>query len=457
MLYGGGDWVTIANDRFGQRWIPWDTLTSPTSLVMGAVGQLLNVIPFLHYPFKAAAGKNDKIYFLTRFSIAGQGPMYCLNTDGSLEWRRYTPFQPFFGSLVQHYTISTDGSIYLGGSTKGECGCTHAFGRVVRIDPDNGNVVSVIPLPGYQQELNKASVIVGLAGSPDGTVWAAGSWADALLPGSLVNNLFNIEGNVTKNKFVSPGGNSDSWIPRVDAKGNVYVIGNANSPPLGMQIVEVDKDTGGIVYNYEFPGSVTGYAFGPSGEELFATYAISVNDRYLARVNTVTKQMSIVPTDPAIVNSYMAPGDPTGFIFANVVDRDGDNDNDSFTNGAETAAGSNPFDSTSVPSGPKVYITFTPQDTIRVLYRDPDGILSPTGGIVNLNFIAGSYGDVTGFLFQYITNVSLSPDGKDLTVDFGNYTVPHNLKVRLEANVWDAAGAHGYDWQFTPPGIGPGF
>ena len=81
-------------------------------------------------------------------------------------------------------------------------------------------------------------------------------------------------------------------------------------------------------------------------------------------------------------NATIAYGDPTGFIFVNVIDRGGDNDGDGIPNGDETAARSNPFDPLSRPDGPKVFIDFAPTSNAPVLiYQDPDGLLGPQKGL----------------------------------------------------------------------------
>jgi hypothetical protein len=81
--------------------------------------------------------------------------------------------------------------------------------------------------------------------------------------------------------------------------------------------------------------------------------------------------------------SWQLPnGDPTGFIWANVVDQGGDADSDGAANRVETLSGSNPFDFSSRPQGPKVFIGFVPGTNALVLtFRDPDGLIDPSGGL----------------------------------------------------------------------------
>jgi hypothetical protein len=172
-------------------------------------------------------------------------------------------------------------------------------------------------------------------------------------------------------------------------------------------------------------------------------------------MNLVTGVKSSVPLEPTWSSGTIADGDPTGFIYANVVDRGGDNDGDGAANGAETSAGSNPFDALSRPEGPKVYISFAPgTNAITLTYVDPDGLLDQVGGLdlTTLSLKADGFGEVFGSLFPFLSSVAVTPDGTSATATFGLLPLPMGLKVGLEASVADKTGATGWDWQVTPPG-----
>jgi hypothetical protein len=150
----------------------------------------------------------------------------------------------------------------------------------------------------------------------------------------------------------------------------------------------------------------------------------------------------------------MANGDPTGFIYANVVDQLGDNDGDGAANRVETLAGSSPYDPLSRPEGPKVYLDFTANDAIILTFKDPDGLLDPAGGldVGSISVTAGRYGEIFPFLLSFLTFVQVSPDLTEATAVFGALPLAAGLKLTLDVRVADRTGAVGWDWQVTPPG-----
>ncbi len=205
---------------------------------------------------------------------------------------------------------------------------------------------------------------------------------------------------------------------------------------------------------FQFSGTIRGWAFGPSGEDAFAIVTPSLSLR-LERLNLVSGATSSIPLDPVWPDPELAGNDPTGFLYANVIDRNGDNDNDGAPNGAETSAGSNPFDPLSRPEGPKVYLSFAPTTNAIILtYVDPDGLFDPAGGLdlSTLALLTGAGTNVFTFILPFLTSVNVTPDGTQATATFGLLALPSNLKIRLEARVTDLTGAVGWDWQVTPPG-----
>src|SRR5262249_2322308 len=153
-----------------------------------------------------------------------------------------------------------------------------------------------------------------------------------------------------------------------------------------------------------------------------------------------------IELNPQFLIGSLPGGDPTSFIHANILDPNGDADGDGIPNGVETAAGSNPYDPTSVPWGPKVYLSWTAAGGIRLQYKDPDGLLSPTGGIVALDLQVEGFGDILPYLVPFVTYANLSADTKELTIECDGFPVPQNLKLRFTARAMDATGAIGSDW-----------
>jgi hypothetical protein len=214
--------------------------------------------------------------------------------------------------------------------------------------------------------------------------------------------------------------------------------------------------TGQLIEEIALQSSVTGFAFGTTGEEVFvaANHPTVPLLRRFMRLNLVTGVRSSVPLDPPFSMSVIGNGDPTGFIFANVVDQRGDNDGDGASNREETLAGSSPYDPLSRPEGPKVYLDFTATNAIILTFKDPDGLLDPSGGldVGSIRLTAGPYGDIFPLLLSFLSFVQVSPDLTEATAVFGALPLASGLKLPLDARVSDLSGAVGWDWQVTPPG-----
>jgi hypothetical protein len=200
---------------------------------------------------------------------------------------------------------------------------------------------------------------------------------------------------------------------------------------------------------------IVGFALGASGEDLFvATASLEKPNYRLMRINLATGVKSARALDP-YQSVRIADGDPTGFIFANVVDQFGDNDGDGATNRQETLAGSSPYDPASRPDGPDVYIAFAPATNALVLELvDPDGLFDPVGGLdlATLSVRLGPHGEVLDVLLSFLSSVQVSPDRTRLTAHFDALPFASDLRWEVEVTVTDKTGAVGWDWQVTPPG-----
>ena len=285
--------------------------------------------------------------------------------------------------------------------------------------------------------------------SPDGSFWfielCQGAFSGKLLRQS--------DGQSVLNDMPIVGGGSSVAQMRVDATGDPWIIAISTTAlhRYGQESHQIEEVA-------QFPGFIWQWAFGATGEEIFAVYNVNVEPypRRLARLNRRTGLVSSIPLTPEpFYSGYLATGDPTGFIFANVIDRDGDNDGDGASNGAETAAGSHPFDPNSRPGGPKIDVSFLhSNNAIRLWFEDPDGLLDPTGGIdpASISVIADGYGDILPILLSFVTNVTIDPSGNTGSVTFGGLAIPDHLKLGIEVSCRDHTGLVGWDWQITPPG-----
>jgi hypothetical protein len=259
---------------------------------------------------------------------------------------------------------------------------------------------------------------------------------------------------------IQGGSNPFCFFVRLDGAGRLYVVSKwaDQAGEFGTKIFRYDPaDSGVMDASWDLGRTIVGYALGATGDSVYAV--VNSNDfpfpRRLARLNLTTGVQSTVPLEPTWLDDTITDGDPTGFIYANVVDRNGDNDGDGIRNGVETAAGSNPFDPLSRPDGPKVYISFAQSNgAISLKYVDPDGLLDPTGGLnlASLSLVSSQQGEIFNYLLPFLTFVQLSPDQTEVTAFFGALPIPPDKKWQFEATVADKTGATGWDWQVTRPG-----
>ncbi|MHC5211121.1 MAG: NHL repeat-containing protein [Planctomycetota bacterium] len=430
----------------GTIWLPIDDLNQKKLVRMDRDGNLLPSIVLAHNPVCLAVSQSGTVYALTRIPLLTDGPMYSASGDGGVLWSNGAAPALYGTFLPANLAITVTGDVWVGGSTDAPCGgCIFdSEGLVVQIDLANGDVlrtISLVPVP--IQQLTLAS----MAAAPNGTVWSAVGFG---LPFYLMNTDSN---GLLSTVPIASISNTDVYYIRVDAGGDIWAVGSIDESE-GALIRRFSQSDGSILTELNVDDRVHGFALGPSGEEMFAV-TISVTPPFyrLVRVNLVTERMSARSLDPWIFNG-LGTGDPTGFVYANVVDQLGDNDNDGATNRAETLAGTSPYDPLSRPEGPKVYIDFTANNAIILIFKDPDGLLDPVGGldVGSISLEAGVYGEIFPLLLSFLTFVQVSPDLTEATAVFGALPLGTDLKLPLDARVTDKTGAVGWDWQVSPPG-----
>jgi hypothetical protein len=447
----------VATDSAYRRWINFDALNPTQLLRLSEEGQLLAVAQLSHNPVAVALGGNGCAYALTRIPLAIPGPLYAFDSDAKLLWTNSAATAlPDWLIYARQISVTSGGEIWLGdGATLHGI---EAQPYIVRVSPDDGGVVQSLELPSLVNPHSGSAAVVQLVGSIDGTLWALVSGGGEM--------LVNTDGESTLQAFQIQGGQNDlAYHLRVDGAGRLLAVDYYEFGGVlnGDTLLRFDPDAPAPqLPESTFPmgGYLDSFALGRTGEDAYAV--IHELDQpgppfplRLVRMNLVSGVKSSVPLTPTWFDCHIPYGDPTGFIWANVTDRSGDQDGDGAANGDETAAGSDPFDPLSRPEGPRVYVSFAQSNHALILkYVDPDGILSPSGGlhVPSLSVTIGPYGEVFNFLLPFLTFVQLSPDGTTVTAFFGALPLTAGSQWQVEAKVTDKTGATGWDWQVVPPG-----
>ena len=457
-VFGGAftQFTQVATDGEDRRWINFDSLNATQLIRLSGDGQLLASAQLSHNPVAVALGGNGCAYALTRIPLAVAGPLYAFDSDARLLWSNpaATGLSDWLGYPGQ-LSVTSGGEIWIGG------GATlhgiEAQPYIVRVSPDDGGMVQALELPSLVNPHSGSAGVNQLVGAIDGTLWALVSGGGEM--------LVNTDGEQALQAFQIQGGqNGVTYHLRVDAAGrllvvNYWVFGELDGDTL-LRFDPSGSAPGIPEATFPLGGYLDGFALGRTGEDVYAV--IRMVDQpgppfplRLVRMNLVSGVKSSVPLSPTWFDCHIAYGDPTGFIWANVTNRDGDQDGDGAANGVETAAGSDPFDPLSRPEGPKVYVSFAQSNHALILkYVDPDGILNPSGGlhVPSLSVTIGPFGEVFNFLLPFLTFVQLSPDGTTVTAFFGALPLAAGSQWQVEAKVTDKTGATGWDWQVVPPG-----
>jgi hypothetical protein len=449
----------IATDGSGRRSIAWAPLGPTTIAQIDPQGGLLPGVMLGSNPVNVVAAADGGLFATTRIPLSTPGPVYAIDTDGAIQWSNAAgPLLYAQGGYPGMLAATSGGELWIGGTGPLPGGFWYkAF--IVRIDTETGGVSQMYQLPD-KGDHTQDELLAQLTAAPDGTLWAMHSavhdvqWTLTKTDGEAMLQSFQIDGG---------GSGGTPADLRIDGEGRLYIRSSWNQdlpvPEYATKLYRYDPAApSSIDAVWQLGGFIRGWAFGAtSGEAFFVVTPITGGSpiERLERLNLVTGVKSSIPLDPTWFNNEMGFGDPSGFIYANIVDRQGDVDGDGTPNGLETAAGSNPYDPLSRPDGPKVYISFAQSNGALILkYVDPDGILNPTGGLnlSSLSLVSSQHGQIFNFLLPFLTFVQVSPDQTEVTALFGALPIPADMKWQFEATVTDKTGATGWDWQITRPG-----
>jgi sugar lactone lactonase YvrE len=437
--------VAITAD--GQIWLPIDPLNKKKLVRMDPYGTLLPTVILNDYPVAAVTQGPGNVLALTRVPLTIPAPLYSVDASGDILWANAQGPTSFTGSYSDRACVTTGGQVWIAGNTEGTCFCEQTRPRVARLDPHNGNLLDSFYMA--PAGLPKPVFTGYLVASPDGTCWLSVNDTAAALP-----RLYNFDATGVLKSLVPPGiSNGTTNVACIDAAGDVWVLDKDVTQHF---LLKVSQQNASVLSEYNFGGLILGFALGSSGEDLFAVVGLPQPlARKLVRLNVITGVWSGRAIDPPALSSGIGMGDPTGFVYANVIDQNGDNDRDGWPNRQETLAGSSPYDSLSRPNGPKVYVAFVPgSHAIKLTFKDPDGLIDPQGGldVTTLSLTIANYGNVFNYLLPFATALDVSPDLTEATLTFGALRIPNNKKWQVEARVADLTGAVGWDWQVTPPG-----
>ena len=432
----------------GEIWVPIDPLNQKKLVRMNGGGMLLPTVLLGDNPVDIAASGNGLVYALTRIPLTIPTALYAVDFAGSVQWANPAGPTTYTGTYPDRMAVASNGDVWIGDLTFGACGCLFGYAEMTLLDPSDGDIIRKVALP-YTSTPPGTTILGHIAADPDGKAWATTN-------DGINHWLYRVDlhGVVATHQILGSSNGTMNQI-RVDAQGDIWVPG-PNSDEGGAKLYKYSGDNGSVLDVLHLGGAVIGFALGASGEDLFAVAGNgSPFDRRLVRVNLGSGRKSSRVIDPPFTNSGIGSGDPTGFVWANVLDQGGDNDGDGATNRTETLAGTSPYDATSRPSGPKVYVNFAQSNNALILkLSDPDGLLNPTGGlsVPTLSIKIGPFGEVFPILLSFLTFVQVSPDGTSATAFFGALPFTTGSKLTVDASVADKTGAIGWDWQVTPPG-----
>ena len=439
----------IGVDSAGRSWIAFDPLNTTQLLRLDNQGNVLPSTWLADTPVNVVVGADGRAYATTRIGLSASGPAYGVDSAGKVLWSNISGPAQFTFGYPQQLVMTSTGQVWIAYGKKPHGPTPWTVPYLMRLDPSNGNPIQSLALPGLAG-FNIG--VVHLSAAPAGTMWA-------FVDEGLVKRLYEVDGTRIAHAFEIDGGaNSATEQMYIDCQGRPHVVSLFQSGASGSKLLRYDPGAPSAPDAvYQFGGTIVGWEFGPSGEDVYAVIAPTSAPltRRLERMNLVTLTKSSVSLDPKWFDSTIAYGDATGWVFASVIDRGGDNDGDGVSNGAETDAGSDPFDVKSTPDGPKVYVSFQPvTNAITLTWKDSDGLFDPVGGLdlSSISLKASGYGEVMSYLWPFLSAVTLSPDGKEATLVLGGLPLPPNLKIALEPHVKDKTGHESWDSQVTPPG-----
>ncbi|MFN0207627.1 MAG: hypothetical protein ACKVS6_15075 [Planctomycetota bacterium] len=403
-----------------------------------------------------AVDRDDNLY-VEIADNSGKLSIRKILANGTIEWTNSSVSNELSSGTPSFFYLTSDQTLWCAGQTF--VGSVSS-GKLVGVSPVTGSVLSqqTFPKVGTSQY---GSGVNGAAARPSGLHWVDTTGATVTPPsGFRKTHRVVYTGAITTISSFDFNGEFERMC--VGADDSVYFL---NSPPGGsyQKLARLNVETGvpdkfisigqgvGPIYNLSNNSEEAffiGGVLGPSGEP----------EIRLIKLSLVTGQSSFVVVSGLLKNPKFVRGDSTGQLMATIIDQDGDNDGDGYTNYREVRFGYNPYDATNYPTGPKIYLWFDEANNsaLNIKIYDPDGINDAAGGIQMSTLLVraehpqlGS-GDILPALLPYLTNSTTSNDGTTLTLTFGGYAFPKDLGFGLTVSVSDVLGAFAWDWHMTP-------
>jgi hypothetical protein len=403
-----------------------------------------------------AVDRDDNVYIETVDGSGGLG-IRKIHPNGTIAWTNSLISNVLSSANPRFFYLAIDQTLWCAGQVfSGD----FMSGKLVQVSPLTGNVLSqqVFPQVGNSQF---GSGIGGAAAALDGRHWVDVGGPTNPGPSGFrkTHRVVHAEAKKVLSDFIF---NGEYLRMRVGPDDSIYFLSGKSGGPYD-ELVRFDSKSGTVAKVLKIAGGVFPiYNLSNNTEEAYFTSAVltpSGEIEYrLIKLSLVTGQWSYVAVSGFLKDPKFVRGDSSGQLMATVIDQDGDNDGDGYTNFREVRLGYSPYDGTSHPGGPKIYLWFdeTNSFALNIKMYDPDGIFDTNGGIQMSSLAIRAQHpqlgeiDILASLLPYVTNHVLSQDGTELTLTFGGYAFPKDLGYGITASVSDVQGAYAYDWHMSP-------